>query len=304
MAPSATATVTSSHDDRSKPAKMTLEPSHEKPSSALADLSHGLNGMVLPGIPKFTSTADERTWILEHMAAVFRHWSREDYVEGISGHISVRDPEFPDCIWMNPYGMHFGLITASDLVMVRMTDGRIMDGNKTRPIVNQAGFFIHSAIHKARPDVHAICHTHSPYGRAWSVFGRPLEMLTQDVCKFYGDAQAVYDNHGGVVLGPEEGERIAASLGPNGKGALLRNHGILTVGTTVDEAAFLFTSMERSCRAQLLAEAAAANGIEKKVISDEEAEFNYRAESDPDLCYAEFQAYFDLEKKLNCDFML
>ncbi|RKK10736.1 hypothetical protein BFJ66_g17935 [Fusarium oxysporum f. sp. cepae] len=78
----------------------------------------------------------------------------------------------------------------------------------------------------------------------------------------------------------------------------LRNHGLLTVGQTVDEAAFLMTSMEKSCQVQLLAEAAAANGIPKRLISDEEARFNYDAESDPDLCYAEFQAYYNLEDKL------
>jgi ribulose-5-phosphate 4-epimerase/fuculose-1-phosphate aldolase len=57
---------------------------------------------------------------------------------------------------------------------------------------NAAGFLIHSAIHRARPDVVAACHTHSPHGMAWSAFGRPLEMLTQDAAYLYGDAQAVY----------------------------------------------------------------------------------------------------------------
>lgn len=64
-------------------------------------------------------------------------------------------------------------------------------GNMSRP-ANSAGFFIHSAVHKARPDVVAACHTHSPHGMAWSAFGRPLEMLTQDAAYLYGDAQAVY----------------------------------------------------------------------------------------------------------------
>lgn len=61
----------------------------------------------------------------------------------------------------------------------------------SRP-ANAAGFLIHSAVHKSRPDVDAACHTHSPYGMAWSAFGRPLEMLTQDAAYLYGDAQAVY----------------------------------------------------------------------------------------------------------------
>lgn len=62
----------------------------------------------------------------------------------------------------------------------------------SRP-ANAAGFLIHSAVHKARPDVVAACHTHSPAGKAWSAFARPLEMLNQDVTYFYGEAQAVYE---------------------------------------------------------------------------------------------------------------
>ena len=70
-------------------------------------------------------------------------------------------------------------------------NGNAIGGNMSRP-ANAAGFLIHSAVHKARPDVIAACHTHSPYGKAWSSFARPVEMLNQDVCYFYGDAQAVY----------------------------------------------------------------------------------------------------------------
>lgn len=77
-------------------------------------------------------------------------------------------------------------------------------------------------------------------------------MLTQDACMFRGDAYTVYDSCGGVVLGSEEGDRIARALGPNGKGCILGNHGILTVGNTVDEAACLFTSMERTYQVQVV----------------------------------------------------
>lgn len=71
-------------------------------------------------------------------------------------------------------------------------DGNAIGGNLSLP-ANAAGFLIHSAVHKARPDVVAACHTHSPYGKAWSAFGRRLEMLNQDVAMFYGEAQAVYE---------------------------------------------------------------------------------------------------------------
>ncbi|KAF5615391.1 transcriptional regulatory [Fusarium tjaetaba] len=274
------------------------KPSHGhelKDKTPLQAMSHG--DVVLRGIPTHPDFASQRQWQLEHMAAAFRHWHREGYVEGISGHISVRDPEFTDAFWTNPLGRHFGLLKVSDMILVNLK-GEVIGGNRSRP-PNSAGFLIHASIHKARSDVHAICHCHSIHGKAWSVFGKRLEMLTQDVCKFRGDAHSVYDSYGGVVLGSEEGDRIAAAMGPKGKGCILRNHGILTVGQTVDEAAWLYTSMERSCRVQLLAEAAAANGLPKVLIDDEEANFNFDVESDPEICYCEFQAYYDLEDELS-----
>ncbi|PVH68520.1 arad-like aldolase/epimerase [Cadophora sp. DSE1049] len=258
----------------------------------LQAMSHG--GVPLPPIPKFINFASQRQWQLEHMAAAFRHWASEEYVEGMSGHISIRDPEWINSFWTNPLSTHFGMLKVSDMILVNL-DGVVIGGNRAKP-PNTAGFLIHASVHKARPDAHAACHAHGIHGKAWSIFGKRLEMLTQDSCKFFGDAQAVYNQYGGIVLGSEEGDRIAAALGPKGKGCILLNHGFLTVGHTVDEAAFLFTSMERSARVQLLAEAAAANGIEKVIITDGEAKFNFDVESDPEVCYYEFQGYYDWEE--------
>ncbi|KIY01516.1 uncharacterized protein Z520_03068 [Fonsecaea multimorphosa CBS 102226] len=259
--------------------------------SPLAAISHG--DVMLPGVPKFDNFAAQRQWQLEHMAAAFRHWAREGFVEGISGHISVRDPENHEVFWTNPLGVHFGLLKASDMIAVNL-DGKVVGGNITRP-PNAAGFLIHSEVHKARPDVVAICHAHTVYGKAWSVFGRPLEMLTQDSCKFY-NAHSVYNSFGGVVLASEEGAQIAKALGPTNKACILRNHGLLTVGKTVDEAAFLFLSMEHACQGQLLAEAASQGGnLPKVLISEEEAAYTKKMESDEQTCYAEFQVYVDWE---------
>jgi ribulose-5-phosphate 4-epimerase/fuculose-1-phosphate aldolase len=120
--------------------------------------------------------------------------------------------------------------------------------------LNQAAFAIHSQIHAARPDVIAAAHAHSLHGKAWSTLRRPLDPLTQDACAFYGD-HVVFDDFTGVVLDLEEGKRIAHTLAGN-KAAILSNHGLLTVGHSVDEAAWWFITMERSCQAQLLAQAA------------------------------------------------
>lgn len=251
-------------------------------------------GVCLPGIPTYPSFAAHRADMLAHMAGAFRVFARKGYTEGMSGHISVRDPENPHVFWTNPLGRHFGLLKASDMILVDY-DGNAIGGNMSRP-ANAAGFLIHSAVHKARPDVIAACHTHSPYGKAWSAFCKPLEMLNQDVTYFYGDAQAVYHDFGGVVLEPEEGERLAASLGPKGKGLILRNHGLLTVGSTVDEAAYLFTLMERSCRIQLAVEAAAASGIEKVIVPQKAAEYTFKMASDPEALYWEFQPDLEYEE--------
>lgn len=98
---------------------------------------------------------------------------------------------------------------------------------------------------------------------------------------FYGSAQSVYSDFGGVVFEPEEGERLSRSLGPDGKLLILRNHGLLTVGRTVDEAAFLFTLAERSCEIQLKALSAAAAGVEMVMIPEEAARYTFEMTSDP-----------------------
>lgn len=171
-------------------------------------------------------------------------------------------------------GVHFGMLKASDMVHIN-EEGQVIGGNKTA--VNAAGFAIHSAIHKARPDINAACHTHSKYGKAWSSFGKPLDIISQDTCNFWG-IQAAYNDFGGVVLTEEESRRVVEALGTKGKVLILQNHGILTAGGTVDEAAYLYTLMERSCEVQLLVEAA---GLEKKFIRDESAEYTAKVNADP-----------------------
>ncbi|KAK1807584.1 hypothetical protein LTR12_018070 [Friedmanniomyces endolithicus] len=235
-------------------------------------------GVSLPGIPTHPTFALHRQWMLEHMAIAFRVFARKGYTE-------------------DPLGRHFGLLKASDMILVDY-DGKAIGGNMSRP-ANAAGFLIHSAVHKARPDVTAACHTHSPAGKAWSTFARPLEMLNQDVTYFYGSAQAVYPDFGGVVFTAEEGERLAAALGPQGKGMILRNHGLLTVGSTVDEAAYLYTLMERSCEVQLLVEAAAANGVAKVYVPEESARYTFEMASDPEALYWEFQPDLEWEEHMS-----
>lgn len=200
--------------------------------------------------PKASSIAEERLWRKQRLAAALRIFGQFGFSEGVAGHITARDPEHSDCFWVNPYGMNFAMITVSDLILVNH-NGDVVEGE--RP-VNKAAFAIHSQIHAARPDVEAAAHSHSLFGKALSSLDKRIDPITQDACVFYGDHE-VFDDYTGVVLDTEEGKRIAHALGPS-KAVILRNHGLLTVGTSVDEAAWWFITMERSCQAQLVAEAA------------------------------------------------
>lgn len=201
-------------------------------------------------LPTFDNVEDERLHRKQRLAAGFRLFSRFGFDEGVAGHITARDPELTDHFWVNPFAMHFGHIKVSDLLLVN-DRGEVVEGKHP---VNTAAFAIHSQVHAARPDVVSAAHSHSVYGKTWSAMGKKLDPLTQDACAFYKDHE-LFDDFTGVVLDVEEGKRIAHALG-DAKAVILRNHGLLTVGHTVDEAVWWFITMERSCQVQLLAEAA------------------------------------------------
>lgn len=200
--------------------------------------------------PARRGPAEERRHRQRQLAAAARLFAGLSYDEGAGGHLTARDPERPDHFWVNPFGRPFGLVRVSDLLLVDHA-GEVVAGEGR---VNPAGYAIHSQIHAARPDVVAAAHTHSVHGRAWSALRRPLDPITQDACAFFED-HAVFDDYTGVVLAQEEGARIARALGDR-KAVILANHGLLTVGGAVAEAAWWFISMDRCCQVQLLAEAA------------------------------------------------
>ncbi len=205
----------------------------------------------LPKSMKFDSLDEERLYRKQRLAAGFRLFSKFGFDEGIAGHITARDPERLDHFWVNPFGTHFGHIRVSDLLLVN-DKGDVVVGDKP---VNTAAFAIHSQVHAARPDVIAAGHAHSIYGKSWSALGRLLDPITQDACAFYED-HGLFDDYTGVVIDIEEGKRIAHALGDY-KAVILRNHGLLTVGHSVDEAVWWFITMERSCQAQILASSVA-----------------------------------------------
>ena len=197
--------------------------------------------------PEHANLDAHRTYLKQRLAAAFRLFGRFGFDEGVAGHITARDPEHRDRFWVNPFGMSFKQIRASDLICVDH-EGEVVEGDWP---LNRAAFAIHSQVHRARPDVVAAAHSHSLYGKTFSTLGALLDPLTQDSCAFYED-HALFDDFTGVVNETAEGARIAEALGDN-KMAILRNHGLLTVGHTVDAAAWWFITAERTCQAQLAA---------------------------------------------------
>ena len=202
------------------------------------------------GPPTFEDPAAQRHHLRQRLAAAFRLFALYGYDEGAAGHITARDPEYPDRFWVNPFGRHFACLSASDLICVDHA-GAVVEGEG---MVNQAAFAIHSRLHAARPDVTAAAHSHSIHGKALAAIDTPLRPFCQDACAFFED-HVIHDDFSGVVLDTAEGDAIARSVGDR-KAAILKNHGLLTLGTSVDAAAWWYIAMERCAEAQLAAMAA------------------------------------------------
>ena len=166
------------------------------------------------------------------------------------GHISARDPERTDCFWLLRGDVAFKDARPADLVLLG-PDGQIVEGDGG---TNRPAFFIHWPILAARPEIVSVAHTHTPFGTPFSAEARLLEPITQEACVFFED-HALFDDEEVQVQSTDCGARIAAALGDN-RAAVLRNHGLLTVGATVREAVAWFVMMERVAEAHVKARAA------------------------------------------------
>ena len=187
------------------------------------------------------------------LAAAYRLIHRLGLDDSIYTHISVRLPGQHDRFLINPYGMRFEEVTASNLVEVDI-DGNIVDD----PLglgINPAGFTIHSAVHAARADAMCVLHTHTVAGVAVSCQKQGLLPLNQWSLQFTG--RLAYHDYEGIALDLDERERLVADLGDQFV-MVLRNHGMLTCGRSVAEAFKLMHNLERSCRAQLAIQASNA----------------------------------------------
>lgn len=225
-----------------------------KPSDTIAqgrsDKAEAFAAVFAPLQPApFASTSEARIAGKQRLAASFRILAALGFAEGVSGHITFRDPEHPETFWVNPFGVGFDQICVSDLLHVDSV-GKVISGGGG--VLNVSAFAIHAEVHRARPDVAAAVHTHSMHGKSWSALGRLLDPINQDACAFFED-HVFFDDTRVLVTKSGEGRDLATALGGN-KAAILRNHGLLTVGQSVDEAVWWFIAMERCCQSQFLAE--------------------------------------------------
>lgn len=199
-------------------------------------------------IPSMEGKVSEEEWKLRiDLAAAYRLVAHHGWDDLIFTHMSVRVPGPEHHFLLNPYNLMFEEVTASSLIKVDT------NGNPVEPtpfITNPAGFTIHSAVHMAREDAHAVIHLHTPHGQAVAAHEEGLLPLTQTAMLIRGDL--AFHDYEGVATDHDERERIVADLGTR-NAMLLRNHGTLAVGETVGEAFIRIYFLERACEAQIYA---------------------------------------------------
>jgi len=183
------------------------------------------------------------------LAACYRAFDWMGWCELIYNHITARVPGPERHYLINPYGLWYSEVTASNLVKVDLA-GEAVDGSKTP--VNKAGFIIHSAIHGAREDAHCIIHTHSTAGSAVACKAEGLRFDNFYSAILYGEV--AYHDFEGVTTDPAEQARLVASLGAKSV-LVLRNHGLLATGACIADAFIRYWTLERACQIQAATDA-------------------------------------------------
>ena len=190
---------------------------------------------------------DSRETMLEELCNGYRIFAAHGWGDLGDGHISARDPDRTDCFWLLRYGVAFAEAEPSDFVLLN-AEGLVVEGSGD---VNKAGFFIHQPLLAARQDISSVAHTHTQWGTPFSAEVRDVEPITQEACLFFEDC-VLFDDEEVQVQSLDGGSRIAQSLGRNGA-IILRNHGLLTVGTDVAQAVSRFVMLERVAEAHIKA---------------------------------------------------
>ncbi|MDI1296324.1 MAG: class II aldolase/adducin family protein, partial [bacterium] len=183
----------------------------------------------------------------QQLAACYRIFDHMGWSELIYNHITLRVPDEPGAFLINPYGLLYGEITASNLVKIDI-DGQVLDGSPYP--VNRAGFTQHSVFHRHLPDAHCIIHTHTTAGMAVSATREGLRPISFYAAAFIG--RIAHHDFEGVTIRADEGERLIANLGQK-RIMLLRNHGTLVMAQTLPHAFLLHWLLQRACEIQVAA---------------------------------------------------
>jgi ribulose-5-phosphate 4-epimerase/fuculose-1-phosphate aldolase len=243
-------------------------------------------GLQFPVLPEFATFAEERQHRKERLVAACRAFALHQLDYGFAGHLTVRDPEFPELYWTNPMAVHFSQVKMSNLICADHT-GKVVEGKFA---LNRAGFVLHAAVHEANPDIVAMCHAHSVYGTAFSSLARPLDPITQDAAAFYEDHVVIRNGAGAVAVEENAGLSIADHF-KNVKAAIHQNHGLLTVSRhSIEAAAFWFIALERCCQQQLLIE---ATGSKPVMVSDQSARYSREHVGSEYIGWLHFQPIYE-----------
>jgi len=189
-------------------------------------------------------------WALRlDLAACYRVFHARGWSEEIFNHITLRVPGDEPAYLINPFGLHYGEVTAHNLIKVDLAGRPLHD---TAYGVNRAGFVIHSAIHAARPDAHCIVHTHDSFGMAVACKAGGLAM--DNFYTAFLDGSLAYHDFEGVTTSVAEQPRLVASLGDK-RVLILRNHGLLVAESSVHATFYWYYLLQRACHVQAIAHA-------------------------------------------------
>ncbi len=243
-------------------------------------------GLKFPTIPVFSTFAEERQHRKERLVSACRAFALHGLDYGFAGHLTIRDPEFPELYWTNPMAVHFSLVKLSNLILADH-QGKVVEGDYA---LNRAGFVLHAAVHEANPDIVAMCHAHSVYGTAFAALGRPLDPITQDAAAFFEDHRVIKDSAGAVAVDEDAGLSVADQF--NGvKAVIHQNHGLLTVSRhSIEAAAFWFIALERCCKQQMLVE---ATGIKPVMVPAQSARYSREHVGSEYIGWLHFQPIYE-----------
>uniref|UniRef100_A0A673IBT2 Alpha-adducin n=1 Tax=Sinocyclocheilus rhinocerous TaxID=307959 RepID=A0A673IBT2_9TELE len=197
------------------------------------------------------------------LAAFYRLADLFGWSQLIYNHLTVRLNSEQERFLIVPFGLLYSEVTASSLVKINL-QGEIVDRGSTNLGVNQAGFTLHSAIYAARPDIKCIVHIHTPAGAAVSAMKCGLLPISPEALSL---GEVAYHDYHGILVDEEENVLIQKNLGPKSKVLILRNHGLVTVGETVEEAFYYIHNLVTACEIQVRT-LASAGGPDNLVMLD------------------------------------